>query len=59
MRRMSTKSPPPIFTETCTQCGAAIPVSETLYLDGENKRCPRCGGTYQVPQSPKWQQLGN
>ncbi|HEY2013842.1 MAG TPA: hypothetical protein VGH38_10100 [Bryobacteraceae bacterium] len=56
---MSTKSPPPIFTETCTQCGAAIPVSETLYLDGENKRCPRCGGTYQVPQSPKWQQLGN
>ena len=36
-----------------------IPVSETMYVDGENKRCPKCGEAYKVPGSEKWQQLGN
>jgi hypothetical protein len=47
---MATKGPPPTYTETCTNCGAVIPVSETMYVDGENKLCPRCGGTYAVPK---------
>jgi hypothetical protein len=46
---MATKGPPPTYTETCTHCGAVIPVREMLYVDGENKRGPRCGGTYTVP----------
>jgi hypothetical protein len=34
---MANKGSPPTYTETCTNCGAAIPVTETLYVDGENK----------------------
>jgi ribosomal protein S27AE len=25
-----------------------------MYVDGENKLCPRCGGTYTVPNIGKW-----
>jgi predicted RNA-binding Zn-ribbon protein involved in translation (DUF1610 family) len=59
MRRMATKGTPPTYTETCSHCGAVIPVWETVYIDGENKRCPKCGEAYKVPGSEKRQQLGN
>ena len=58
MRRMGTKGPPPTYTETCTNCGAVIPVRDVVNIDAKNNRCPKCGEAYKVPGSEKWQ-LGN
>ena len=38
MRRMATKGPPPTYTETCTHCGAVIPVRDVINIDAEHIR---------------------
>jgi len=46
MRRMAAKGPPPVYTETCTNCVAVIPVRDVINIDAEHKRCPKCGEAY-------------
>ena len=50
---------PAIYTETCTNCGAVIPVRDVINIDAEHNSCPKCGEAYKVTGFEKWQQLGN
>jgi rRNA maturation protein Nop10 len=55
---MTTKGPPPTYTETCTNCGAVTVSATFVNIDAKNNRCPKCGEAYNVSGSEKWQ-LGN
>jgi Zn-finger nucleic acid-binding protein len=55
---MSSKGPPPTYTETCPHCQAVIPVRDVINVDADRNLCPKCGGAYKVPGSEKRQQFG-